>query len=181
MIVAAQSAPFMVYRFLDLTIDCGRRLVRRGDVVLAVGGLSFDLLVVLLEGAPNIVTADELMARVWPGVIVNPETISQRVKLLRQALGDDARAPRYIAVVRGRGYRAIGAVKVAPPEGSGARERGSWALRLRGWCCCSYGWCCERRGEKCARVAGRTVGYQRPMTSAVEHRAGAIPASANPP
>jgi tetratricopeptide (TPR) repeat protein len=50
------------------------------------------------------------MKRVWPGLVVNPETISQRVKLLRHALGDDARAPRYIAVVRGRGYRTIAAV-----------------------------------------------------------------------
>jgi DNA-binding winged helix-turn-helix (wHTH) protein/tetratricopeptide (TPR) repeat protein len=97
-------------QFGDLVIDCGRRLVQRGHDTLAINGLSFDLLVALLDSAPNLVTPDELMKRVWPEVIVNPETISQRVKLLRHALGDDARAPRYIAVVRGRGYRAIAAV-----------------------------------------------------------------------
>ena len=120
--LAARARSFPVYRFVDLTIDCGRRLVLRGDDVLNVSGLSFDLLVVLLEGAPNIVTSDELMQRVWRGVVVNPETISQRVKLLRHALGDDARAPRYISVVRGRGYRALAAVQ--PPDRERSRHRG---------------------------------------------------------
>jgi tetratricopeptide (TPR) repeat protein len=36
---------------------------------------------------------------------VNEETVTQRVRLLRQALGDDARQPRYIRTVRGRGYQ----------------------------------------------------------------------------
>lgn len=103
------------YRFGDLTIDCGRRLVLRGKEILAINGLSFDLLLALLDCAPNLVTPDELMKRVWPGLIVNPETISQRVKLLRHALQDDARAPRYIAVVRGRGYRTIADVSRGQP------------------------------------------------------------------
>ena len=112
MVEAVRPAPYPVYRFVDLTIDCGRRCVLRGSQSLAVNGLSFDLLVALLESAPNLMTVDDLMARVWPDVVVNPETISQRVKLLRQALGDDAHAPRYIAVVRGRGYRAIADVRL---------------------------------------------------------------------
>ncbi len=82
----------------------------RGHETLPINGLSFDLLMVLVEDAPNLVTPDELMKRVWPGVVVNPETISQRVKLLRHALGDDARSPKYIGAVRGRGYRAIASV-----------------------------------------------------------------------
>src|SRR5262249_20723690 len=45
-----------------------------------------------------------------------PETIVQRVKLLRGALGDDPRAPRYIEGVRGRGYRMVAQVRpVAEP------------------------------------------------------------------
>jgi DNA-binding winged helix-turn-helix (wHTH) protein len=107
---AARSEHSAGYQFGDLTIDRGRRLVSRGKQALPIHGLSFDLLLALLERAPNLVTPDELMKRVWPGVVVNPETISQRVKLLRHALGDDARAPRYVAVVRGRGYRAMAAV-----------------------------------------------------------------------
>jgi TolB-like protein/Tfp pilus assembly protein PilF len=53
------------------------------------------------------------MARVWPGLIVSPETVAKRVNLLREALGDDAQNPHYIAGVRSRGYRLVGVVSAA--------------------------------------------------------------------
>ncbi len=105
-------------------------LVLRGDEILAINGLSFDLLLALLDCAPNLVTPDELMKRVWPGLIVGPETISQRVKLLRHALQDDARAPRYIAVVRGRGYRAIADVSRGQPMSARHLHRSLLAVVL---------------------------------------------------
>ena len=101
----------MIYRLGDLTIDTGRQLVSRADDPIALPKLSYDLLLVLVRAAPNVVSLDELMRLVWPGIIVNPETISQRVKLLRDALGDDPRVPRYIAGLRGRGYQIVAAVK----------------------------------------------------------------------
>jgi tetratricopeptide (TPR) repeat protein len=104
--------------------------VLRGNERLAINGLSFDLLMALVEGAPNLVTPDELMKRVWPGVVVNPETISQRVKLLRHALGDDARSPRYIGAVRGRGYRAIASVTPIEPTNT---RRTAWPVLAMGF------------------------------------------------
>ncbi len=83
----------------------------RADDPIALPKLSYDLLLVLVRAAPNVVSLDELMRLVWPGIIVSPETISQRVKLLRDALGDDPRVPRYIAGLRGRGYQIVAAVK----------------------------------------------------------------------
>ncbi len=53
------------------------------------------------------------MTQVWPGLVVSPETVSKRVNLLREALGDDAREPRYITGVRSRGYRLIASVSRA--------------------------------------------------------------------
>jgi Transcriptional regulatory protein, C terminal len=50
------------------------------------------------------------MEQVWPKAVVSPETLSQRIKLLRDALGDDPRSPRYIEGLRGRGYRLIPSV-----------------------------------------------------------------------
>ncbi len=128
--VAARLRQAARYRFGDLTIDCGKRLVLRGNEILAINGLSFDLLLALLDCAPNLVTPDELMRRVWPGLSVNPETISQRVKLLRHALRDDARAPRYIAVVRGRGYRAIADVSRGQPTSARHLRRPVLAIAL---------------------------------------------------
>jgi TolB-like protein/DNA-binding winged helix-turn-helix (wHTH) protein len=99
------------YQVDDLTIDLAPRRVRRAGTVIPLKALSFDLLVTLVRAAPNLLSFDQLSERVWPGLVVTPETIVQRVKLLRSALGDDASAPRYIEGVRGRGYRTLAEVR----------------------------------------------------------------------
>jgi TolB-like protein/DNA-binding winged helix-turn-helix (wHTH) protein len=96
-----------VYLVDDLRIDVGVRQVTRAAIEIPLPALSFDLLHTLVRAAPNVVGYDELMQRVWPGLVVNQETITQRVKLVRDALGDDPQKPRYIAGVRGRGYRML--------------------------------------------------------------------------
>lgn len=93
------------YRLLDLHIDVPRQRVRRDGQPLEVAGLSFQLLAYLLAQGTRVVGFDELMQAVWAPAVVNEETVTQRVKLLRQALGDDARRPRYLRSVRGRGYQ----------------------------------------------------------------------------
>ena len=100
-----------VYELSDLVIDVARQRVTRAAAEIALPKLSFDLLLVLIRAAPAVVSNDDLMAQVWPGLVVSPETVSQRVKLLRDALGDDPRAPRYIAGLRRRGYRIIPEVR----------------------------------------------------------------------
>jgi DNA-binding winged helix-turn-helix (wHTH) protein/Tfp pilus assembly protein PilF len=93
------------YSLGDLRIDIAARRVRRGTQVLEVGGLSFDLLAFLLAQGQRVVSFDELMAAIWAPAVVSEETVTQRVKLLRQALGDDGRNPRYLRSVRGKGYQ----------------------------------------------------------------------------
>jgi transcriptional activator of cad operon len=100
------------YRVGDLVVDIGRGRVTRQDLEVALPKLSFDLLLALIRAAPNLLTLESLMERVWPGLVVSPETVTQRVKMLRDVLGDDAKEPRYIAGVRGRGYRLV--ADVAP-------------------------------------------------------------------
>ena len=108
----AATAPDVTgYQVDDLTIDLGQQRVTRGASEIPLPHLSFDLLVTLARAAPNFVSFDQLAERVWPGLVITPETISQRVKLVRDALGDDPHAPRYIAGIRGRGYRMVAAVK----------------------------------------------------------------------
>lgn len=103
-----------VYRLDDLSIYPGSQQVFRGDDEISLPRLSFDLLTALVRAAPNTVSQEELLAQVWPGLVVSPETVTQRVKLLRDALGDDSRAPRYIGLVRGRGYRLLVPVESEP-------------------------------------------------------------------
>ncbi len=111
----------MNYRLGDLNIDLGRQLVSRGTLAVPLPKLSYDLLLALVRAAPNVLSLDELMGLVWPGIIVSPETVSQRVKMLRDALGDDARVPRYIGSLRGRGYQLLAAVEeIAGPAAAPA-------------------------------------------------------------
>ena len=94
----------------DLRVDLGQQRVRRNGADVPLPKLSFDLLLVLARAAPNLVSPDELMTQVWANLVVSPETVSQRVKLLRDALGDDPRDPRYVLGLRGRGYRLLAPV-----------------------------------------------------------------------
>jgi len=103
------------YRFADLTLDTGKRELTRGDERIELGRLTYALLVALVEAAPNVVTHDELVAQVWGGRLTSPETVTQRVKLLRGALGDDAGHPRYVGLVRGQGYRLLPDVQRVHP------------------------------------------------------------------
>ncbi len=128
-----------LFRVDDLIVDLGRRRVMRAGVDLKLPGLSFDLLVVLMRAAPDIVTVRSLMDIVWSEAVVSPETVSQRVKLLRAALGDDVKSPRYVGGVRNRGYRIVATVtpvapapETVPPDASRptavGRPKGLWTV-----------------------------------------------------
>ena len=108
-----------VFLLGDLQVEVGQQRVTRAGIKIALPDLSFQLLLALIRVAPNLLSNELLMARVWPGLIVSPESVAKRVNLLREALGDDAKDPRYIAGVRNRGYRLVAAVspavRPAPP------------------------------------------------------------------
>ncbi len=99
----------------DLHVDVGQQRVTRAGIEITLPNLSFQLLLALIRVSPNVLSHDLLMARVWPGLIVSPEAVAKRVNVLREALGDDAKDPRYIAGVRSRGYRLVAAVSPARP------------------------------------------------------------------
>nr|WP_295376829.1 winged helix-turn-helix transcriptional regulator [Pseudoxanthomonas sp.] len=100
----------------DLVIDLERQRVEREGVPLNVAGLSFQLLRYLLLQGNRVVGFDELIEQVWAPAVVNEETVTQRVKLLRQALGDDGRQPRYLRSVRGQGYQLCALPRLLPDE-----------------------------------------------------------------
>lgn len=75
------------------------------------------ILKVLVEAAPRTVTKEQLLDAVWPEAVVAEAALTQRVRDLREALGDDARAPRFVETVARRGYRLI-----APVESLGEVE-----------------------------------------------------------
>jgi DNA-binding winged helix-turn-helix (wHTH) protein/Tfp pilus assembly protein PilF len=120
------------YRIADLTLDVEAVSLHRDGRPIALPRLSFDLLVALARRAPSVVAPDELIDTVWAGTAVSDETLTQRVALLRRSLGDEARNPRYLRAVRGRGYQLVPEVVALAdpvPEPEEPRQeggQGSW-------------------------------------------------------
>ena len=114
------------FRLHDLEIDLDKRTVRRRSQVIPLPDLSFRLLAVLLRHAPDTISKDDLIKEVWDDVVVGDEALAQRVRLLRQALGEDAQEPRYLLSVRGRGYRLIGPAKLISFDDQKSAFRKSW-------------------------------------------------------
>lgn len=94
-----------IYRFADLVLDVEAMTLHRETTPIAINGLSFDLLLILVRQAPKVVSREQLLEEIWQGAFVGEETLKQRVRLLRKALGDDSKQPRYIETVRGKGYK----------------------------------------------------------------------------
>jgi len=106
---AAQSP--MVRRFGVFEAELQTGELRRGGNRVPLQEKPFQLLCALLERPGEVVSRDELAARLWSDVNVDAERgIGEAVFRLRQALGDDAHTPRYIETVPKRGYRFIAAV-----------------------------------------------------------------------
>ena len=78
---------------------------------IKLGNKAFRVLLQLIERRGRLVTKDELMSSVWDGTIVSEFSLTSAVKELRRALGDDARAPRFIQSVYGRGYRFLSQIE----------------------------------------------------------------------
>jgi TolB-like protein len=106
------------YRLDDLLVDAESGGVVRDGRRLDLPPLSFSLLLALLRRAPGVARRRDLVDEVWEGAVVGDETLSQRVRLVREALGDTAGAPRYVESVRGWGYRIA-----APVERLDSAER----------------------------------------------------------
>jgi DNA-binding winged helix-turn-helix (wHTH) protein len=86
-----------------------RQLVADG-VPTELGTRALDLLLVLLEADGSLVTKDELLSRVWPGIVVAEENLKVQISALRKALGEDR---DFIRTEFGRGYRFTEAVRSA--------------------------------------------------------------------
>ena len=98
-------------RHADLVVDPSRHEVRIGDRLVPLTAVEFRLLIALLEADGRVLTRDQLLDAVYgqDEAEVLDRTVDVHIGRLRDKLGDDAERPRYVATVRGVGYRA------APP------------------------------------------------------------------
>jgi len=119
----------MRVRFGPFEFDSATRELLQDRQPVHLSPKSFDLLQILIEQRPALVTKSELQDRLWPKAPVLEANLGNAVVEIRKALGDDPRSPRFVATVSRRGYRFSGAVEaLGPPEATRPRARVRWWL-----------------------------------------------------
>ncbi len=184
-------APPPGWRFDDVEVRADERRVLRGGIAQPLGSRAFDLLRLLIERRGQVVTKDELMPWVWPGLVVEENNLTVQISALRKAIGAKA-----IRTVPGRGYQlAVDAVAIGPMEPSAVESWPATCRRrpraclaaTRNWRLCSRGspmhaW---SRSRAWAASARRGSACRRRLPSArrhsARHRAGRSPRSCNEP
>ena len=98
-----------VLRFAGLTIDRARREVDREGSAVLLSTLEFDLLAALAATPGRVFSRRQLLQSVWGYDFYGDErVVDVHIRSLRARLGDDANDPRWIATVRGVGYKFVG-------------------------------------------------------------------------
>jgi adenylate cyclase len=101
-------------------LDARGNALRRGAEVVRLELKATEVLSCLASRPGEVLTREELLERIWPGVVVGDDVLTQAIIKLRKALGDDSRLPRYIDTIPKRGYRLI-----APVSAVASAEPGS--------------------------------------------------------
>jgi TolB-like protein len=117
----------MRYVFDAFTLDLDRGELTFGENVIAVEPRAFSVLSYLVADSDRLISRDELIEKVWDGLIVSDAAISTVIKTARRAVNDDGTTQRYIKTVHGRGFRFEGGSvanrKISVPVSVGSPER----------------------------------------------------------
>src|SRR5580700_3812944 len=92
-----------VVAFGPFRLSVGERQLKKADEPLQLGSRALDTLIALVERAGEVVTQEELLARVWPDVTVEEANLRVHIAGLRKALGEGREDARYIVTIPGRG------------------------------------------------------------------------------
>jgi len=98
----------------------GQQILLEDEKPVRLGSRAFGILTMLVEHAGELVSRDELTARVWPDTFVEESSLRVHIAGLRRALGDGHAGNRYVANIPGRGYRFVAPVAAAEETGSAA-------------------------------------------------------------
>jgi cholera toxin transcriptional activator len=104
----------------ELDLSAGE--LRKSGVKLRLQGQPFQVLVLLLEHAGEVVTREELQQKLWPSdtFVDFDHSLNTAINKVREVLGDSASSPRYVETLARRGYRFIAPVQTplqrSPPS-----------------------------------------------------------------
>lgn len=125
----AGSGSGSIARFGAFVLDTARASLTRDGAEVVLRPKTFALLIYLTRHPGRVLGKEELLAAVWPGVVVNDESLSQCVRELRGVLGDEHQA--LIRTVPRRGYRFDTTVTDGAPAASAAApQRRRWWIGL---------------------------------------------------
>ena len=105
--------------FGPFAFDRQSRLLWRDGKEIALPPRVLGVLELLLDRAGQVVARQDLLNGVWKDAFVTDTSLAEAVSFLRQALGDDPQAPRYIQTVHRRGYRFLPPVTPTEPPNGG--------------------------------------------------------------
>jgi len=102
-----RGAPRHLYRFGEFTLSPARRSLRRGDREVPLIPRYLDLLLLLVERRAQALRRQEIFDRVWSDVVVSDGALTQAVRTLRRALGEDGGGGLFIRTVSRHGYQFV--------------------------------------------------------------------------
>src|SRR6266446_5918160 len=123
-----------VLRFDTFELDLRTGELRKRGVKLRLQGQPLQLLRILLQGAGNLVTREELRSQLWPAdtFVDFDHSLHNAIGRIRETLGDSAETPRYIETLPRRGYRFIAPVEqvqaLRSSEANGNKTREALAV-----------------------------------------------------
>jgi TolB-like protein/DNA-binding winged helix-turn-helix (wHTH) protein/lipopolysaccharide biosynthesis regulator YciM len=114
-------------RFGVFEVNLQARELRKHATHVRLSGHAFEILALLLERPGEIVTREQLRARLWPAdTFVDFEHgLNTAVKKLRAILGDSPESPRYVETLPRVGYRFIAPIETGAQQTSKQAERGT--------------------------------------------------------
>jgi DNA-binding winged helix-turn-helix (wHTH) protein len=122
------------FRFEPFTLDADTRQLLRGGDAIHISPKAFELLKALVEARPRAISKADLHESLWPDTFVSDANLAILIREIRSALGDDARAPRFVRTLHGFGYAFSGtAVEIARSAGPSASGGVSYWLIWRTW------------------------------------------------
>jgi predicted ATPase/DNA-binding winged helix-turn-helix (wHTH) protein len=107
-----------------------QRLLEKEGLPLNLGSRALDLLIALVERATEVVSKRELMARVWPNLVVDEGSLRFHIASLRKVLGDGQSGVRYVTNVAGRGYCFVAPISRSAARPSRAESAADQAAKL---------------------------------------------------
>ena len=127
MVTVSERKPVRL-RVGDWIADPATNELRQGDRVVRLEPKPMDVLMRLAARPGEVVSREELLADVWPGVVVVDEALTQSIARLRRALGEGA----YIETIAKRGYRLTAPVAADERQAvsPSPQPRRSWAIAI---------------------------------------------------